>query len=124
MLKVHDKLKCPPLKGKNFNQTYKNPFKNLNRTRNQNDFAKLETIVMPKAMSKLGTITDFLPLVSARKPHKCDDTIIPINPIPLRIPLFWFVRFRSHCATGRIKLMLTVSRKTQPRAAPHKSISR
>lgn len=98
--------------------SYKNPLRNLMRTRNQNDFAKLDITVMPKAMKRVGTMTVFLPFVSARKPQRCDETIIPTKPIALRIPLSCVDRFKSHCATGRMKFMLTVSSTTQPRMQP------
>lgn len=95
---------------------------NLKKRRNQNDLVKLEIIVITKAAINDGTITAFRPLVSAKNPHRCDDTIMPMKPIPLNIPLSRFDKFKSHSATGKMKLMLTVSRKTHPSIAPVKTI--
>lgn len=65
-------------------------------------------------------MTVFLPRVSAKKPQRCDETTIPTNPIALKTPLSRVVKFMSHCATGKMKLIPTVSRTTQPSIEPHK----
>lgn len=82
----------------------------------------LETIVIAKAINNVGTITVLRPRVSAKKPQKCDEKMIPKNPTPLSTPLSLFDKFRSHCAMGRMKLIETVSRKTHPSMAPVRMI--
>jgi hypothetical protein len=111
--KFHLNLKLP----------HKNPFRKRRTTRTLKFDIKLDTIVIPKAMNNVGTITVFLPRVSAKNPQRCEDTMIPMKPTALKTPLSLVVKFKSHCATGKMKLMLTVSRKTQPRTAPDKMIS-
>lgn len=106
----------------NIFETYTKPLRNLSRTSNQNDWVKLEMIVNKNAMNNVGTMIIFLPRVSARKPQRCDETIIPMNPTALNKPLFWVVNFKSHSATGKIMLMLTVSRSTEPSMAPVSTI--
>lgn len=68
--------------------------------------------VSAKVMNNVGSITFFLPCVSAKKPHKCELNIIPTNAMADKIPLSFVDKTKSHSATGRIKLMLKVSNKT------------
>lgn len=98
--------------------THKTPFKNLKNSKNQNDFAKHDTKDKNDAMKSVGIITDFLPLVSAKNPHICDDKIIPTNPTELSMLFCSVDKFKSHCAIGRIMLIDTVSRKTQDKLIP------
>lgn len=54
---------------------------------------------------KVGTMTFFLPFVSARNPQKCELVMMPIDVTPERTPLCWVVNLRSHSATGNTKLI-------------------
>lgn len=62
----------------------------------------MEATDVINAKNKVGSIRHRRPLVSARKPHKCDEHIMPINAIPLRIPFSLAVKRRSHSETGII----------------------
>lgn len=42
------------------------------------------------------------PCVSAKKPHRCDEHIIPIYGIPAKIPFCRVVKFKSHSDTGKM----------------------
>lgn len=99
-------------------KTYKSPLKNRKTVNNQNDFTKLETIVMKKEMKSVGIITRRRPRVSARKPQRCDEAMMPTKAIALSIPLSFVVRFKSHSAIGRMNEMPSVSSKTVDKTAP------
>ena len=58
--------------------TYQNPLKNRKMSINQNDVAKVDMTVDRKERHNAGAIIFFLPRVSAIKPQKCDDKIIPM----------------------------------------------
>lgn len=60
--------------------THQNPLRNLNKARNQKDFEKAEKTENVKQRISAGTMTFFLPFVSAINPQKCEDKIIPIYP--------------------------------------------
>lgn len=57
--------------------TYKIPLINLKHNMVQKSMAKLEITVTTKPAINVGLITRFLPLVSAKKPHKCELIIMP-----------------------------------------------
>lgn len=73
---------------------------------------------MAKPANKVGLIIFRLPLVSAKKPHKCELIIMPEKPIALIMPRSWIVRFMSHCDTGKTKLIAKVSNKTLAKIRP------
>lgn len=60
-----------------------------------------------------------LPLVSAKKPHRYDDVMMPRNPTAPRIPLFCVVKSMSHCEIGNTKLIPHVSINTAFKMMPH-----
>lgn len=64
---------------------------------------KLDDIEATVAISKEQIKVFRLPFVSDRNPQRCDDKITPTYPIELKIPLSLVSRFRSHCATGKMK---------------------
>lgn len=60
---------------------------------------KLDIAEHKNDRKRVGTITAFLPFVSAKKPHKCELTIIPIKHTELKIPFCVGVSDKSQ-ATG------------------------
>lgn len=98
--------------------THKSPLKNRSTVNSQNDFTKLETIVMKKEMKRVGIITIRRPRVSARKPHRCDEVMMPAKAIALSIPLSLVVNFKSHSAMGRMNEIPRVSSRTVDNTAP------
>lgn len=66
---------------------------------------RLERKLARNERISVGTMTLLRPLLSARKPQKCELTIMPIEDIPLSTPLFCVVSERSHSATGNTKLI-------------------
>lgn len=85
--------------------THKNPLKNLQITSIAKFVARLDKSVARNDRINVGTITLLRPLLSAKKPQKCELTIMPIDDIPLSTPLFCVESERSHSATGNTKLM-------------------
>lgn len=61
---------------------------------------KLEHTVDVNARHSVGMITFRRPWVSARKPHRCELTIIPTNTTALRMPFSRVDKFKSHSATA------------------------
>lgn len=94
--------------------TYKYPVRNLKNTRTQKLLAMLDTNEVIAANKSDAMSGVFLPFVSDKNPHKCDDKITPTYPIPLKIPLSLVDKFKSHCAIGRINLIEVKLRKAQP----------
>lgn len=86
-------------------KTHKNPLKNLHTTSTLKFVAKLERKLAKNERISVGTMTLLRPLLSARKPQKCELTIMPIDDMPLRTPLFCVVSERSHSAMGNTKLI-------------------
>lgn len=66
----------------------------------------------------VGKITQRRPLVSAKKPHKCDEHIMPINAQAPKIPFCDVFKFKSQWDTGITKLIAHVSSKTAPKITP------
>lgn len=95
---------------------------NLKNTRSQKLLAKLEAAVAANAISNDGTSENFLPLVSATNPHKCDDKITPTYPIALKIPLSIVDNFKSHPANGKIKFIEVNSINPHPIKLPARAI--
>lgn len=82
--------------------------KNLKIANTVKLLAKLDKAVNKNDKNSVGAITFFLPLVSPRKPHKCELTIIPINNTVLKIFFCVVVRSKSH-ATGSTNPIPSVS---------------
>lgn len=70
-----------------------------------------------KDKNKVGRIIFLLPLVSARKPHRCALVIIPKIDIQLSSPFSDDVKFSSHI-TGRMKLIVSVSKRDEANIIP------
>lgn len=64
------------------------------------------------ATSIVGNITLRRPFVSAKKPKKCDEQIMPINEIALKMPFSPAVKFKSHFDTGMMNAQPHVSNAT------------
>lgn len=92
-------------------------------TINQKLVAKLETTVTTKPNSNVGRITFRRPVVSAKNPQRCELLIIPAKPIALNMPRSCMVKLRSHCETGKTKLMPKVSSKTLANIKPDTNMS-
>lgn len=71
--------------------------------------AKLDIAEHENDNKRVGTITAFLPFVSAKKPHRCELTITPIRHTELRIP-FWVAVSAKSQATGITKQIPSVSK--------------
>lgn len=89
--------------------TYKNPVRNLKNTSMVKLVAKLEKNVAMNDRIRVGTMTYFRPRQSDKYPQKYELTIIPIELMPDKTPLFAVVSFKSQSATGNTKLMPNVS---------------
>lgn len=63
-------------------------------------------------------VTIFLPLVSAKYPHKKDPETTPKKLIEYKSPFSPKVRLRSHCAAGVMNIALIVSTMTHIREPP------
>lgn len=87
--------------------THKNPQQNLHTTSISKFIATLERRLEKNARINDGTMIVLRPFSSARKPQKCELTMIPIAVIPDNTPLCWVVSERSHSATGNTKLIPT-----------------
>lgn len=85
--------------------THKNPLKNRHNTSIRKLVAKLENSVEMKESTSVGTMTLLRPLQSARKPHRCELAMMPMDVIPERTPLCCVVSRKSHSATGNTKLI-------------------
>ena len=73
---------------------------------------------MTNETNNVGMMTFRLPRVSARKPHKGLDVMIPTKAIALSNPLPFVVRFKSHSAIGKMNETPRVSNKTVAHTAP------
>lgn len=92
-------------------------------TKVQKFVEKLDITVKAKPTSSVGLIMFLLPVVSAKNPHKCELLIIPAKPMALIMPRSCTDRFKSHCDTGKTKLIPSVSSKTLASIRPHTNIS-
>lgn len=75
------------------------------------------------AMKSVGRMTLRRPFVSAKKPHKCDVQIMPKKLAAPRMPFSLVVKFKSHCETGKTKVMPTVSKIKAAIIKPHVKIN-
>ena len=62
---------------------------------------------MTNETNNVGMMTFRLPRVSARKPHKGLDVMIPTKAIALSNPLPFVVRFKSHSAIGKMTIKIS-----------------
>lgn len=85
---------------------------------------KLEITVITKPNNNVGLMIFLLPVVSAKNPHKWELVIMPTKPIALIMPRSCMDIFKSHCETGKTKLMPRVSSKTLANIKPHTNMSR
>lgn len=106
----------------NWKISYKKPLRKRKKTNSQKLFTKLDTTVIKKAISNVGTKVFFRPRVSAKNPHRCDERIVPTYPIALKTPLSLVDISRSHCAIGRIILTEVSSRKAAAINPPERVI--
>jgi len=90
----------------------------------QKSIEKLDNIDATKVANKVGNITVLRPFVSARNPHKCELTIIPMYPIAISAPLCVLFKFSSHCAMGSTKPMVDVSNRTAAKTIPDTKITK
>lgn len=86
-------------------------------------FAKLDKAVKRNDRKSVGAITFFLPLVSPRKPHKWELTIIPISNTVLKIFFSVVDKFKSH-ATGSTNPIPSVSITPADRITPEIKITK
>lgn len=77
----------------------------------------LDKAVQTNDRKSVGSIIFLLPIVSAKKPHKCELVITPTKAIVLRTPFSVVVKFSSQ-ATGNTKLIPIVSRRTDDKIVP------
>lgn len=63
-------------------------------------------------------MTQRLPLVSAKNPHKCDEQIIPKNETAPKIPFSLELNRKSHSETGSTKATPHVSINTAFKTNP------
>lgn len=82
----------------------------------------LDKAVQTNDRKSVGRIIFLLPIVSAKKPHKCELVITPTKAIVLKTPFSVVVKFSSH-ATGKTKLIPIVSNRTDDKIVPDITIS-
>lgn len=70
----------------------------------------------------MGSVTRRLPLVSPKKPHKCDEQIIPKNTIPPKTPFWLEFKFKSHSETGKTNAIATASVPTACIVTPQRAM--
>lgn len=75
-----------------------------------------------QAIKSVGRVVRRLPLVSPKKPHKCDEQSIPKNTMPPKTPFWLELKFKSHSETGRTYAIAHASVETACKVTPQRTI--